>query len=134
MQESKRFVALDVFRGMTVFLMIIVNTPGAGATPYSTLMHADWHGCTVADLVFPMFLFAVGNAISFSLKKRPDISVSVRIIKRTLILFLIGFLLTWVASVYITPQWQAHFPSIGEIRVLAVLQRIAIAFGAAALL
>ena len=54
---SQRFTALDVFRGMTVCLMIIVNTAGNGATTYSPLLHAHWHGFTPTDLVFPSFLF-----------------------------------------------------------------------------
>jgi hypothetical protein len=63
--NDKRFYALDVFRGATIVLRIIVNTPGSGAMPYSQLLHADWNDCTLTDLVFPSFLFAVGNAMSF---------------------------------------------------------------------
>src|SRR5688572_20244231 len=62
-----RFHSLDVFRGLSICLMIIVNTPGKGATLYPYLVHAKWFGVTLADLVFPAFLFAVGNAMSFSL-------------------------------------------------------------------
>ena len=67
--HSERFITLDVFRGMTIFLMIVVNTPGGGAMPYAPLEHAQWNGCTLTDLVFPSFLFAVGNAMPFSMKK-----------------------------------------------------------------
>ena len=66
---KERFLALDVFRGMTICFMIIVNTPGSGAIAYPPLHHATWDGFTPTDLVFPSFLFAVGNAMSFSLKK-----------------------------------------------------------------
>ena len=65
----QRFTALDVFRGMTIIFMIIVNSPGNYSTTYAPLLHADWHGFTLTDLVFPSFLFAVGNAMSFVMKK-----------------------------------------------------------------
>jgi len=66
---STRFLALDVLRGMTVCFMIIVNTPGSGAEPFSPLLHAHWHGFTPTDLVFPSFLFAVGNAMAFAMAR-----------------------------------------------------------------
>ena len=65
MNAPARYLALDVFRGLTICLMIIVNTPGNGATTFAPLNHANWHGFTPTDLVFPSFLFAVGNALSF---------------------------------------------------------------------
>ena len=70
---KQRFLALDVFRGMTICFMIIVNTSGSKFT-YSPLEHAHWHGFTPTDLVFPSFLFAVGNAMSFvmSQMERPE--------------------------------------------------------------
>ena len=63
--ERTRFLSLDVFRGMALCVMVIVNTPGAGAEPYPILDHAPWFGFTLADVVFPSFLFAVGNAMAF---------------------------------------------------------------------
>lgn len=60
-RQSERFITPDVFRSMTIFLMIIVNTPGGRAMPYTPLKHAQWNGCTLTDLVFPSFLFAVGS-------------------------------------------------------------------------
>ena len=70
MQELKnRYLSLDVFRGMDVALMIIVNSPGSWTTTYSPLLHADWNGFTLTDLVFPTFLFVVGNSMSFALPK-----------------------------------------------------------------
>ncbi|MGS0526125.1 hypothetical protein ACU8V7_14135 [Zobellia nedashkovskayae] len=68
----KRFKALDVFRGLTVCLMIIVNTPGDWSSTFSPLLHAKWHGFTPTDLVFPSFLFAVGNAFAFVKTKWGD--------------------------------------------------------------
>ena len=80
---SERFLSLDVFRGMTVCFMIIVNTPGGGATPFAPLLHADWHGFTATDLVFPAFLFAVGNAMSFTKSKMEQQSgVFLKILKQ----------------------------------------------------
>ena len=61
----KRFHSLDVFRGATVALMILVNNPGSWKYIYPPFEHAPWHGCTPTDLVFPFFLFAVGNAMAF---------------------------------------------------------------------
>jgi len=115
---KKRFVTLDVFRGMTVFLMIVVNTQGSGATPYAAMMHAEWNGCTLTDLVFPSFLFAVGNAMAFT-QPGPG-----KIFRRSLLLFVIGWLLTW---------WPFTQP-LGETRIMAVLQRIALAYFLAALM
>src|SRR6187402_3571685 len=116
-EKKQRFTTLDVFRGMTVFLMIVVNTQGSGATPYAAMMHADWNGCTLTDLVFPSFLFAVGNAMAFT---NPGLA---RIGRRTLLLFVIGYLLTWY-------PFQVPW---GDTRIMAVLQRIALAYGLSAL-
>src|SRR4249920_4277732 len=94
----QRFLALDVFRGMTICLMIIVNTPGDGATAFSPLNHAHWNGFTPTDLVFPSFLFAVGNAMSFVMPKWNNLKQSEvlwKIFKRTFIIFLLGFLMYW---------------------------------------
>ena len=91
-----RFLSLDVFRGMTVCFMIIVNTPGSGATPFAPLLHASWHGFTATDLVFPAFLFAVGNAMSFTKGKlESDSLVFLKILKRTAWIFILGYLLYW---------------------------------------
>ena len=66
---NQRFYSLDVFRGATVALMILVNNPGNGDHVYAPLEHASWHGCTPTDLVFPFFLFAIGNAMAFVMPK-----------------------------------------------------------------
>src|SRR3954466_16263026 len=96
--QPSRFLALDVFRGLTVCFMIIVNTPGSGATPFAPLLHAKWHGFTPTDLVFPSFLFAVGNAMSFSMKRFATMSslkVLGKIFKRAALIFLLGYLMYW---------------------------------------
>jgi len=128
---ATRFTALDVFRGMTICFMIIVISPGSGALPYWPLDHAPWHGFTPTDLVFPSFLFAVGNALSFAEKKFNNLSsgeVLYSIVKRSFIIFLLGYLMSWFPFY----RLGAHndiipFP-ISETRYFGVLQRIAICY------
>ena len=95
---KERYYSLDVFRGATVALMILVNNPGSWANTFSPLAHASWHGCTPTDLVFPFFLFAVGNAMSFVMPKLQQGNSSEfwkKVIKRTVLIFLIGLFLNW---------------------------------------
>ena len=134
---SQRFTALDVFRGMTICLMIIVNTPGNGATTYSPLLHASWHGFTPTDLVFPSFLFAVGNAMSFVMKKWETLSkkeVLWKIFKSTFIILLLGYLMYWFPFVKWDQSNQIVFAPFEETRVFGVLQRIALCYGIASLM
>jgi len=70
MQKSERLLSLDVFRGITIAGMILVNNPGTWNAIYPPLQHADWNGCTPTDLIFPFFLFIVGVAIPFTIGKR----------------------------------------------------------------
>ena len=94
----KRFRPLDVFRGMTIVLMIIVNTPGDWGAVFGPLLHAQWHGFTPTDFVFPAFLFAVGNALAFVKERWAEktfTSVFAKILKRSLIIFLLGYLMYW---------------------------------------
>jgi predicted acyltransferase len=131
-----RFLALDVFRGMTICFMIIVNTSGSRFT-YSPLEHASWNGFTPTDLVFPSFLFAVGNAMSFVTKKWNTLSQSEvlgKIFKRTLIIFLCGFLLYWFPFVTMDKANHVIFAPFSHTRILGVLQRIALAYCIASLL
>jgi predicted acyltransferase len=93
-----RFYSLDVFRGATVCLMILVNNPGTWAHIYDPLEHAPWHGLTPTDLVFPFFLFAVGNALSFvmpRLEQGGDAVFWKKVLKRSALIFLIGLFLNW---------------------------------------
>ena len=133
----QRFTALDVFRGLTICLMIIVNTPGNGATTFSPLLHASWHGFTPTDLVFPSFLFAVGNAISFVMLKwqiQPKQTVLLKIFKRTVVIFLLGYLMYWFPFVKWSNANQIIAFPFEETRVFGVLQRIALCYGFAALM
>ncbi|MGJ7031566.1 acyltransferase family protein [Niabella hirudinis] len=130
-----RFLALDVFRGLTICFMIIVNT--GGPNPFQELRHAQWNGFTLTDLVFPSFLFAVGTAISFSKTKweqQPSRTVVTKILKRTVLLFLIGYLMYWLPFVKVDPQNHIHPFPIDETRIFGVLQRIALCYGIGALL
>lgn len=116
--------------------MIIVNTPGDGATPFAPFLHADWHGFTPTDLVFPSFLFAVGNAMSFSMEKYRQIGDGAffgKVIKRTVLIFLLGYLMYWFP--FFTIQ-DGHFilKPISGTRVMGVLQRIALCYLFASLL
>lgn len=132
-----RYTALDVFRGMTICFMIIVNSPGAGAIPYGPLNHAVWHGFTPTDLVFPSFLFAVGNALSFSegkFSKLPTAKVLSSIFKRAFIIFLLGFLMYWFPFFKVGEQGNIIGFPFSETRVFGVLQRIALCYLCTALL
>ena len=134
---TQRFTALDVFRGMTVCLMIIVNTPGNGNTTWSPLHHAAWHGFTPTDLVFPSFLFAVGNAMSFVMPRWQKLSqnkVLWKILKRTAIIFLLGYLMYWFPFVKRDVAGNFIFSPFAETRIFGVLQRIALCYGIASLI
>ena len=128
---KKRFLSLDVFRGMTICFMIIVNTSGSGALAYAPLEHATWHGFTPTDLVFPSFLFAVGNAMSFSLDKYRQISNSAfltKIFKRTILIFLLGYLMYWFPFFGLDANWHIIGAPISHTRIMGVLQRIALCY------
>jgi predicted acyltransferase len=133
---KQRYYSLDVFRGATVCLMILVNNPGSWAHIYPPLEHAPWHGLTPTDLVFPFFLFAVGNALSFvmpRLQAGGDLVFWRKVLKRTLLIFAIGLFLQWwpfmrwsndhlVFRPWIDPGLQSG------VRILGVLQRIALCY------
>ncbi len=135
--QNQRFLSLDVFRGMTICFMIIVNTPGSGATHFAPLDHAEWHGFTPTDLVFPSFLFAVGNAMSFSIDRYRQISDAAflrKIFKRTLLIFLLGYLMYWFPFFRLDAAGHIIGAPIKDTRIMGVLQRIALCYGFAALL
>lgn len=129
MKPSERLVSLDVFRGITIMGMILVNNPGTWNAVYPQLLHAQWHGCTFTDLIFPFFLFIVGVAISYSLTKRKALGGSMKslylnIIRRTLILFLLGIILNGFPFGLLFD----HQFSWETLRIPGVLQRIAIVY------
>jgi len=135
--STQRFLALDVLRGMTVCFMIIVNTPGNGATTYWSLLHANWHGFTPTDLVFPTFMFVVGNALSFVENKWAGFSntqVFWIVFKRSAIIFLLGFLMYWFPFVHWNEQGNLELNPFSHTRIMGVLQRIALGYFFAALM
>ncbi|MFZ9982419.1 MAG: acyltransferase family protein [Cyclobacteriaceae bacterium] len=135
--QQQRYLSLDVFRGMDVALMIIVNSLGSFDTAWSPLLHASWHGFTLTDLVFPTFLFVIGNAMFFSMQKYEAQGTGVvlsKVLKRTFIIFLIGYLLYWFPFFSITETGEYVFRPIGQTRILGVLQRIALCYAIAALI
>ena len=132
--RPERFASLDMFRGATIFLMIVVNTAGAGE-PFAQLVHAPWIGFTLADLIYPSFLFAVGNAMSFALTRpMPDGVFLRRIFKRAALIFLLGFLMYWYPFVTHGEDGSWAIKPFAETRVTGVLQRIALCYLLAGLL
>jgi predicted acyltransferase len=125
---AARFLSLDVFRGLAVALMIVVNTPGPGAHPWPWLVHAKWFGFTAADVVFPSFLFAVGCAMSFGLAKPDgDGAFALKVLRRAGLIFLLGFLMYWYPFVHrLGGAWVLS--PFADTRVMGVLQRIALCY------
>lgn len=125
---SKRLLSLDAFRGFTIAAMILVNNPGDWGYVFSPFLHAEWNGITPTDLIFPFFLFIVGVSIALAYTKRlkagaRKIRLLRKIILRTINIFLIGLLLNYI-----------HVFDFSELRVVGVLQRIAIVFFVCSLL
>jgi predicted acyltransferase len=127
---NQRYYSLDVFRGATVALMILVNNPGSWGHIFPPLKHAEWHGCTPTDLVFPFFLFAVGNAMAFVMPKFEQAGPAAfwkKVIKRTVLIFGIGLFLNWSPFIawkgedLVAKPWE-------NVRLLGVLQRIALCY------
>ena len=125
METTKRNLALDVLRGITVAGMILVNNPG-GPERFAPLCHAPWTGCTPTDLVFPFFLLCNGAAMAFSFAKygnslnRDSIF---KVLKRGAALFLVGLLLNMIPS-----HWENFEYWISHIRIMGILQRIALCY------
>src|ERR1700722_6817922 len=119
--KTERLKSLDVFRGLTVAGMILVNSPG-NETAYTPLDHAPWNGLTPTDLVFPFFMFIVGMSLVFSFRRRKDQNVNnadlfKTILRRTAILFACGLFLNGF------PYYH-----LATIRIPGVLQRIALGY------
>ena len=136
---NKRYYSLDVFRGATVALMILVNNPGNWDYLYAPLDHAKWNGCTLTDLVFPFFLFAVGNAMSFVMPKLQQAGANIflkKVFQRFLFIFLIGLFLNWSpfftwhnnAIAFKGWTWTDDKGTLHGIRIMGVLQRIALCY------
>lgn len=137
--QSSRLLSLDILRGITIAGMIMVNNAGSGQYVYEPLRHAHWHGLTPTDLVFPFFMFIMGVSTYLSLRKfnfEPSRNAIWKIARRTLLIFGIGVALGWfgqlmwgVASGESLAVAATHFETL---RILGVLQRLALAYGLAA--
>lgn len=123
---SKRILALDHFRGFTIAIMVLVNNPGSWSNIYAPLKHAVWHGLTFTDLVFPFFLFIVGFSIYISREKnfrQNKRELLRRIIIRSLVLFVIGFVLNIFPFSFFDDDFDFN-----TLRITGVLQRIAVCY------
>ncbi|HET8677262.1 MAG TPA: heparan-alpha-glucosaminide N-acetyltransferase domain-containing protein [Blastocatellia bacterium] len=120
--RTGRLLALDTFRGLTIAGMILVNNPGTWDAVYSPLRHADWHGWTPTDLIFPFFLFIVGVSIALALGRRaasngPQGKLYLKIVRRSVIIFALGLV------IYGFPYYL-----LSTLRIPGVLQRIAVCY------
>ncbi|HEV8158891.1 MAG TPA: DUF5009 domain-containing protein, partial [Pyrinomonadaceae bacterium] len=128
--SPNRLLSLDVFRGMTIAGMVLVNNPGTWSAIYSPLAHAEWHGATPTDFVFPFFLFIVGISITLALGKRVETGVVnrnlyLKIFKRAVVIFALGlFLATFPFYNFAQNEWL----DISTVRIMGVLQRIAVCY------
>lgn len=120
--SSGRMLSLDVFRGLTIAGMVLVNNPGTWGAIYGPLKHAEWHGWTPTDLIFPFFLFIVGISITLAFARRVEsgddqFDLLKKIFKRSAIIFALGLFLNGFP-----------FFDLAEIRIPGVLQRISICY------
>lgn len=131
--SGKRLLALDVLRGITIAGMIMVNNPGSWGYVYAPLQHAPWIGLTPTDLVFPFFMFIMGISTYISLRKYNfefSRSAALKILKRTVVIFAIGLGISWFSLLCRTGD---VFP-FDHIRILGVMQRLALCYGATAII
>jgi predicted acyltransferase len=132
---SKRLVSLDAFRGATIAGMILVNNPGTWSAVYPQLRHAEWHGWTFTDFIFPFFLWIVGVAMTYSFAKRkesgaPKGKLILHVARRALVIFGLGlFLAGFPFNLFGEPAF-----SLSTIRIPGVLQRIAVCYFLASLI
>lgn len=140
-QRPKRLLALDVMRGITVAGMILVNNPGGWDAIYPPLRHASWNGLTPTDLVFPFFMFIMGISSYLSLRKfnfEFNRQTVFKIIRRTVLIFLVGLFLTWMSmflrGIYSGAGLRESMLTFDRIRILGVLPRLALCYGVGSLL
>ncbi|GAB6007716.1 acyltransferase family protein [Dysgonomonas reticulitermitis] len=148
-KSSSRLLSLDILRGITIAGMIMVNNPGSWSSIYAPLGHAPWHGLTPTDLVFPFFMFIMGISTYISLRKfnfEFDKATLFKIIKRTVVIFLIGLGLGWLSLSIRTYNGLSgedltffdrlikSVSNFENIRILGVMQRLALTYGITALI
>ena len=120
--KSQRLLSLDAFRGFTIALMIVVNDPGSWSHVYAPLLHAEWHGITPTDLVFPFFLFIVGVSIVLAFSKRLESGADKRDLFKKIVIRAIKI---FAVGIFLNLFYKFDF---ANLRVTGVLQRIAIVF------
>jgi predicted acyltransferase len=140
---QQRILSIDFLRGLTIFLMIVVNNPGSwGAWDdvnslwinhlFLPLSHAAWHGATPTDMIFPFFIFIMGCSIAFALGKKKETQsknqLVLTVIKRGALIFLLGFLKDNFPFMYFNPEGELLFKEFTSYRIMGVLQRLGIVF------
>jgi len=131
---NQRLLSLDFFRGLTVAAMILVNNPGSWGHIYAPLEHAEWHGCTPTDLIFPFFIWIVGVSIAFAMSSsKADSSTHLKTIgkaiRRGVILYFLGFFLAIFGKLMaVIIDGKSLLEAFQTVRLLGVLQRIGIVF------
>ena len=148
-KPSQRLLALDILRGITIAGMITVNNPGSWSYVYAPLGHAEWNGLTPTDLVFPFFMFIMGISTYISLRKYQftySAGAAWKIVRRTAVIFAIGLAIAWFGLSCRT--WHAladeglpfatrlfrATTNFSHLRILGVMPRLALCYGAAALI
>lgn len=140
--RPNRLLALDILRGITIAGMLMVNNPGSWSHIYTPLEHAQWHGLTPTDLVFPFFMFIMGVSTYFSLKKydfKLSTRTAIKLLRRTAVIFLIGLGVAWLGLTLrgVTQQdlslGQAMW-NFDHIRILGVMPRLALCYGVGSLI
>lgn len=134
-RENKRLLSLDILRGITIAGMLLVNNPGTWSYLYRPLEHADWIGLTPTDLVFPFFIFCMGVSMAFSLKKfnyKLSGPLLAKIVRRTVVLFLIGWVVQWfghlVRGLCNGAPFSEAVNNLDTLRYLGVFQRLALVY------
>lgn len=147
-KTNKRLLALDILRGVTIAGMILVNNPGSWGHIYAPLEHAEWIGLTPTDLVFPFFMFIMGISTYISLKKYNfefSHAAALKILKRTIVIFIIGMAIGWFsrfcyywssapAELSFGENLWASVWTFDRMRILGVMQRLALCYGATAII
>jgi predicted acyltransferase len=126
----QRLISLDVFRGLTIGAMVLVNNPGTWSAVYGPLEHAAWHGWTFTDTIFPFFVFIMGIAVPIALEKRKaagqvGADLYLKLLQRTVSLFGLGLFLAFFPFY----NWmKAEWIDLGHLRIMGVLQRLALCY------
>lgn len=139
-KQNQRMLALDILRGITIAGMLLVNNPGSWNNMYAPLKHAEWHGLTPTDLIFPFFMFIMGISTFISMRKfefKMSKSLLLKILKRTVIIFAIGLGMAWFTKFCININKMSVLDAMNSfdtIRILGVMPRLALCYGAASII